>query len=396
LFPERFGRSITTNTTTMPYWKRGSAAYSNAPAAAQPVVTSFEPIRSRGGGGKKPPHPDPKVQARREKDAVRKRKERQHPATRKKLNATARAVYHADPEPKRAAIKAAYHANPAPKIEATRRYYLEHLEDKLKYHRTYNAEAYVSATASIDELKEVTLGGKCSIPACGVSWRLCEVDHIDPGTKGCDIARCVTPGMVASEIEKNPDNLQLLCPIHHRLKTHGDAGDRDTAGLILFDAWRAEQETCALCPRSVGELPLYCFDADHLDPSTKVGDCSKLARLADTSVLEAELPKCRMLCANCHREHHPAAGLAARSCAEGEPHHGKPARSVACTAAVRCCCLARQMRIGSLTALLCLLLCCSGIQRLEGGTKGMRPEQPPARPSPAAPVTAAAAGAAAR
>ena len=49
--------------------------------------------------------------------------------------------------------------------------------------------------------------------------------------------------------------------------------------------------------------PPYVYDIHHLDGSTKLDNPSRLLR-GDWEVAKAELDKCVLLCANCHRERH--------------------------------------------------------------------------------------------
>lgn len=56
---------------------------------------------------------------------------------------------------------------------------------------------------------------------------------------------------------------------------------------------------CADCKNS---FPPECMDFDHLDPSMKIDD---IARMVSTSTsvakLQAEIDKCEVVCACCHR-----------------------------------------------------------------------------------------------
>jgi hypothetical protein len=58
----------------------------------------------------------------------------------------------------------------------------------------------------------------------------------------------------------------------------------------------ARSVPCADCGRS---YPPYVMDFHHTDPTTKercVADCRTIAEL------EAEIARCIVVCANCHRE----------------------------------------------------------------------------------------------
>lgn len=55
--------------------------------------------------------------------------------------------------------------------------------------------------------------------------------------------------------------------------------------------------------------PPYVMDLDHRDPSTKVDAVSSLKNRGSRTLVEAEIAKCDVVCANCHRirTHRPLA-----------------------------------------------------------------------------------------
>lgn len=60
-----------------------------------------------------------------------------------------------------------------------------------------------------------------------------------------------------------------------------------------------EGQPCADCGR---DFPYYVMDFDHHDPSTKVADVSQLVKkMVSWPKVEAEIAKCDLVCANCHR-----------------------------------------------------------------------------------------------
>ena len=68
---------------------------------------------------------------------------------------------------------------------------------------------------------------------------------------------------------------------------------------------------CADCGTS---YPPYVMDFDHVR-GEKLGLISEIARTSGTDQLEAEIEKCEVVCANCHRE---------RSFRRQSPRNGKP------------------------------------------------------------------------
>lgn len=76
----------------------------------------------------------------------------------------------------------------------------------------------------------------------------------------------------------------------HRLKSHKQ---------IRIDYILAEKQgkPCADCG---GFFPPCCMDFDHIDPSTKYENINGL-KTAKMEILIAEIKKCELVCANCHR-----------------------------------------------------------------------------------------------
>ena len=62
---------------------------------------------------------------------------------------------------------------------------------------------------------------------------------------------------------------------------------------------------CLDCKKT---FPSVAFDFHHLDPSTKDMDWNKM-RLVKEETLQAELAKCVLLCACCHRIRHASTRL---------------------------------------------------------------------------------------
>lgn len=65
---------------------------------------------------------------------------------------------------------------------------------------------------------------------------------------------------------------------------------------ILDDARKGG---CIRC----GESDLWCLDFHHRDPTEKEGNLGQIRRFGIDRI-KAEIAKCDVLCANCHRKHH--------------------------------------------------------------------------------------------
>jgi L-lysine 2,3-aminomutase len=70
------------------------------------------------------------------------------------------------------------------------------------------------------------------------------------------------------------------------------------AGVRALVDEAKENATCADCK---GHFPPYVLEFDHLDGDTKFGTVSMLAGRYGRKVVLAEIAKCEIVCANCHR-----------------------------------------------------------------------------------------------
>jgi hypothetical protein len=84
-----------------------------------------------------------------------------------------------------------------------------------------------------------------------------------------------------------------------KFKVRYQNGARYKRRLGRFDAMAdLKNGPCADCG---GRFPSVCMDFDHRDPSTKVDNISTLASKGSWSSVLAEVAKCDLVCANCHR-----------------------------------------------------------------------------------------------
>lgn len=61
-----------------------------------------------------------------------------------------------------------------------------------------------------------------------------------------------------------------------------------------------KQEGCAKC----GEKRTYVLDFHHIDPEDKIDTVCHMSKSTSINTLEKEINKCKLFCANCHREYH--------------------------------------------------------------------------------------------
>ena len=134
---------------------------------------------------------------------------------------------------------------------------------------------------------EFTADARWHVNHKGYKCRVCEV---------CDRERMrrkrANPEFKANEAEKmrrwrvaNPEDYKATYTKQHEKKKQ-----------VLLDA---RKSGCIKC----GESDPSCLDFHHRDPSTKEGDLGRVRRFSIKRIL-AEIAKCDVLCANCHRKHH--------------------------------------------------------------------------------------------
>ncbi len=163
---------------------------------------------------------------------------------------------------------------------------------------------------------------------CGTDdFAALEFDHRDPSNKRADIAYLVRQAVSWSSIQKEIDKCELVCANCHRKRTARqfrwrrlfgveelvlpELPKRGTPGYEGVKSTRSRlarrhrnririysylrDHACALC----GESDPVVLDFDHL--GEKCRDVTVIAAFGGLSDLLAEIAKCRVLCANCHR-----------------------------------------------------------------------------------------------
>jgi hypothetical protein len=155
----------------------------------------------------------------------------------------------------------------------------------------------------------------CKCIDCGIDdFRLLEFDHKDPKHKKNCVRRMTTVDAMEEEMKK----CEVRCSRCHRIKTYFEKTllasssedsrikyhqDRRTHSRTLVNNKKLQIGKCEMCGW-FDEKHLYAMDFDHLNPEDKK---QTIARMVSTgcseTTLMAEIAKCRLLCANCHRLH---------------------------------------------------------------------------------------------
>ena len=126
----------------------------------------------------------------------------------------------------------------------------------------------------------------------------------------CDCGNiCIVPGAGV----KRGRNISCGCAMteYHAMRTANKRTDEEIRLAKSECEKRRYYETAAFidgyrqapCSDCGGTFPVECMDFDHIDPTTKVVEISKL-RTRGPSYKEriwAEIQKCELVCANCHR-----------------------------------------------------------------------------------------------
>lgn len=151
-------------------------------------------------------------------------------------------------------------------------------------------------------------GKKCK--DCGISdIDVLENDHINDDKQiqknGNRIQRLKSNSLknLRNELSKT----EPVCVMCHRVRTFRRTSQSNNKRRVKFNKWmqmkKCELTKCANCQLAINEDNSYLFDFDHIDPTTKVDAVSNMCHdLKPMQLIENEIRKCQLLCANCHRK----------------------------------------------------------------------------------------------
>jgi len=165
-------------------------------------------------------------------------------------------------------------------------------ESLLAYFRQRGADH----RAFTDSLKD------CPCLDCGGSFPpyVMEFDHVR-GAKRFAIGKMANHSRAAIEVEL--DKCELVCCVCHRIRSHERRERPTTRGVSEFHAWLRPLKTQP-CRDCGGVFPPEAMDFDHVRGVKNVG-IAQMWSWGRDKVL-AEVAKCDLVCANCHRVRHTA------------------------------------------------------------------------------------------
>ena len=172
------------------------------------------------------------------------------------------------------------------------------LESHVSYSRRRRAQVKAELVAE--------RGGRCE--DCGYDWtiRALEFHHRDPTTK--DFALGGFLGSI-ERARREADKCSLVCANCHRIR-HAHSRSGSGHPVVRFrrnTKLKAVTLAGAVCRGCGLSEPVEALEFHHLDPKTKEFSLSADGMPRSWPQLRAELAKCVLLRANCHRETH--AGL---------------------------------------------------------------------------------------
>lgn len=145
---------------------------------------------------------------------------------------------------------------------------------------------------------------------CGESDPAClDFHHEDSEQKEMAVAKMVTYGHGRDSLRDEMERCEVLCANCHQ-KRHGTTRfdrtveEQPSTKRKRLQSWSAEYRQKRGCQRCSENNPA-CLQFHHPDPTEKTENVGELiARSASADRVRAEVQKCLVLCANCHRREH--------------------------------------------------------------------------------------------
>lgn len=137
--------------------------------------------------------------------------------------------------------------------------------------------------------------------------RVATGEIVEPKAKdclGCNQTFPITSFRWSNESEGRRVGRCSECDVAFRAKKYSENPEqflnnkKRTQGRLKLMLNQLKADPCMDCG---GKFPPYVMDFDHRDPSTKICKVSSLVYSSSEQLLMAEIAKCDLVCANCHR-----------------------------------------------------------------------------------------------
>lgn len=133
----------------------------------------------------------------------------------------------------------------------------------------------------------------CMDCAGSFPWYVMDFDHRDPTTKASNVSLMVGQSIAWERVLEEAAKCDLVCACCHRLRTHTvKQGQKLKKVRVLIR--EAKQDPCLDCGQSFKPCQM---DFDHVR-GEKAGFVSQIGSV---KAVLAEIQKCEVVCANCHR-----------------------------------------------------------------------------------------------
>lgn len=177
--------------------------------------------------------------------------------------------------------------------------------------RLEKARIRARQTGTRDALRELR-SGPCA--DCGGAFEphQMDFDHRDPAAKSFRLTSGAAMLASAQRLKAEIAKCDVVCANCHRIRTRqrGTEAPRADASPELERKrryWRGQlrmlerlkQRPCVDCG---GQFPGCAMDFDHRDPGQKQYTVSRMVGRAGPKRIMAEVAKCDIVCANCHRD----------------------------------------------------------------------------------------------
>lgn len=168
-------------------------------------------------------------------------------------------------------------------------------KERIRYYKhSYKHRQKAIGRKYIADLK---LSKGCCI--CGYKEYAGSLDFHHIMKKHKSVSSMVESGYKVSTIQTEIDKCEIICANCHRKKhwtgTSLTKGHKKNQFIVQIKL----KSACILC----GESHISTLDFDHLDESKKVAGIGYMIRDKQYTIadLDAEVKKCQIICANCHR-----------------------------------------------------------------------------------------------